>query len=81
MACLRAKPVVDGLEDEYEGRAVVLRADLRSETGREVAGRYGIDVVPSFVVFDASGEVVFSENGTAGVPVAEIRGALREAGA
>lgn len=68
--------MVDGLEREFEGRAVVLRADLQSGAGGKLARRYDIDSVPSFVVFDGKGKVVFRRNGSAGVPVKELRRAL-----
>ena len=77
MVCLAAKPVVDGLEREFEGEAFVVRVELSSGPGRELGRRYDIDTVPSFVVFDASGDIVFRRNGSAGVPVAELRKALR----
>jgi hypothetical protein len=78
--CLAGKPVVDGLEEEFEGRATVLRADYQSDVGGELAKRFDIDVVPSFIVFDASGEITLRRNGSAGVPVEQLREAL-EAGA
>lgn len=80
MVCLAAKPAVDGFEREYEGRARVLRADLQSDAGGRLAERYAIDTVPSFLVFDADGDVVDRFEGTSGAPVAELRRALREAG-
>ncbi len=78
MACLAAKPAVDGLEREYEGRATVLRADIQTDAGRTLAARHDIDVVPSFVVLDGSGGLIYREEGTRGVPAADIRRALRE---
>ncbi len=76
MVCLAAKPVVDGLEREYEGEAFVVRVELSSAPGRELSRRYGIDTVPSFIVFDRSGDVVFKRNGSGGVPLKELRRAL-----
>lgn len=80
MSCLAAKPAVDGLEREYEGRAQVLRVDLQSEVGGELGDRYGVDTVPTFLVFDARGEEVERFEGTSGAPVPELRRALGEAG-
>lgn len=77
MVCLAAKPVVDGLEREFEGRAFVVRVELSSAPGRELGRRYGIDTVPSFVAFDRSGEIVFRRNGAGGVPLKDLRRALR----
>lgn len=80
MACLAAKPAVDGLERQYAGRATVLRADILSEAGRTLARRYDIDVVPGFVVLAGDGTVVWSDSGMRGAPVAEMRAQLRRAG-
>jgi thiol-disulfide isomerase/thioredoxin len=77
VVCLAIKPVVDGLEREFEGKAYVVRVELGSSAGRELGPRYDIDTVPSFVVFDRSGKVVFRRNGSGGVPLKELRRALR----
>lgn len=54
-----------------------MRVNFRSDAGRDLGRRFGIDVVPSFVVFDASGEVIARHEGTRGVPVAALRRELR----
>jgi len=76
VVCLAAKPVVDRLEREFEGDAFVVRVELSSVPGIELGHRYDIDTVPSFVVFDRDGDIVFRRNGSAGVPVKELRAAL-----
>lgn len=76
MVCLAAKPVVDGLEREFEGDAFVVRVELSSGPGKELGRRYRIDTVPSFVAFDRDGDIVFRRNGSAGVPLKELRRAL-----
>jgi thioredoxin-related protein len=68
--------VVDGLERQFEGKAYVVRVELSSAAGEELGDRYGIDTVPSFVVFDDDGKVVFKRNGAGGVPLKELRRAL-----
>lgn len=78
MVCLSGKPVVDGLENEFAGRAHVLRVDLLSDTGRELAGRYGVDFVPAFVIFDTSGR---RTQVVGGIAPGKIRTALTQAGA
>lgn len=50
-----------------------MRVNFQSEAGRVLGRRHGIDVVPSFVVFDRSGEVVATYEGTRGVPLEELR--------
>jgi thioredoxin-related protein len=73
---MASKPVVDGLEEEFEGRAIVVRADYRTDAGKELARKYDIDSVPSFIVFDRESDVIFRRNGSAGVPVEQLREAL-----
>ena len=63
MACLAAKPVVDGLEKELEGRATFLRANIQKEPGRALARRYGVELVPAMLVFDDRGSLILKQNG------------------
>ena len=58
-----AKPVVDGLERELEGQAQVLRLSVMDDVGGELAMRYGARGVPTFVVLDGTGTVVFKDTG------------------
>jgi thioredoxin-related protein len=52
------KPIVDGLERELEGQARVVRLSVMGQMGREIAHRYGVRGVPTFLVFDGQGELV-----------------------
>ena len=58
-----AKPVVDGLERELEGQARVLRLSVMDDTGRELAMRYGVRGVPTFVLLNGAGEVALEQVG------------------
>lgn len=72
-----AKPVVDRLERELDGTAKVLRIDVMSRTGLALAREYGVSAVPTFIVFDGKGQVVYTQ---AGLPDrAAIRAAVRAA--
>jgi thioredoxin-like negative regulator of GroEL len=53
-----AKPIVDGIERDLEGTARVIRLSVVSETGSQVAQRYGVRGVPTIVVLDGAGQVV-----------------------
>lgn len=55
MACVALKPVVDRLEAETQGRLVVLRVNVQSPAGRELAAFYGFEYTPTFIFFDAQG--------------------------
>ena len=60
-----AKPVVDGLERDLETRNVeLIRLNITSQIGRQIAGRFGVRYVPSLAVFDASGQAVLSQAGS-----------------
>ncbi len=58
-----AKPVVDRLERDLTGRLRVLRLSAWSPVGQQMAARYGVRGVPTFILFDGSGQVVFSQVG------------------
>ena len=58
-----SKPIVDGLEKALQGQAPVLRLDVMSQLGREIAIRYQIRGVPTFLVFDGKGNVVYQQVG------------------
>jgi thioredoxin-related protein len=49
---------VDGLERDLEGQAQVARLSILSKVGREVAQRYGVSSVPTFLVFDGQGDMI-----------------------
>jgi len=61
-----AKPVVDRLEYQLEGKAQVIRLDILSRVGRQAAARYGVRGMPTLVVVDGKGESVY---GRYGIPV------------
>ena len=58
-----AKPVVDGLEQDLEGQAQVLRLGVMDDVGGELAMRYGVRGVPTLVVLNGAGEVVLKQTG------------------
>ena len=75
MACLAAKPVVDGLEDEIGDRAIFLRANLLSDVGEALGARYDVAASPTFLAFDAHGRLALKSIGRH-VPVDELRRVL-----
>jgi thiol-disulfide isomerase/thioredoxin len=58
-----AKPVVDRLEQELSGKAELVRINLMSQMGIDLARRYGIRGTPTLLVFDGAGSVVYTEVG------------------
>jgi thiol-disulfide isomerase/thioredoxin len=75
--CLVSKPQVDRLEARLEGQAEVLRLNVREEVGRQLATRWNVRGVPTFVVLDGEGGVVYA---SAGAPDVEaLQAAVQEA--
>jgi len=58
--------MVNGLEKELGDRVQVLRLDVLSPVGRAAASAYAVRAVPTFVLFDASGEMVYYQVGFPG---------------
>jgi hypothetical protein len=75
MACMMAKPVVDGLEGEVGGRALVLRTKLTGAVGEALGDRYQVGAVPTFLAFDARGRLALRSEGRK-VPVDRLRAIL-----
>jgi len=63
MQCLAAKPIVDGIEKDLEGRAQVVRLNVSSEQGRDIALGYNVRGVPSTIVVGGDGEVLGQHTG------------------
>jgi thioredoxin-related protein len=59
-----AKPVVDGIERELEGEAQVVRLNVMDGVGGQLALRYGARGVPTIVVLDGEGNVVYAKTGS-----------------
>ena len=49
---------MDGLERELEGQARVVRLSALSQMGQEMARRYGVQGVPTFLIFDGQGNLI-----------------------
>jgi thioredoxin-related protein len=58
-----AKPVVDRLERELEGQVQVLRLSAWGSIGRQLAARYGVRGLPTFLLFDGEGQMVHYQVG------------------
>jgi thioredoxin-related protein len=54
---------VDGLERDLEGQAQVLRLSVLDDVGGQLAMRYGVRGVPTFVLLDGTGSVVLAQGG------------------
>jgi len=54
---------VDRLERELASQIQVLRLNVTDDVGRELAMRYGVRGVPTFVLLDGAGETTLTQVG------------------
>ena len=54
---------MDRIESQLAGKAVLVRVNVASPAGLQVARGYGIRATPSLLVLDAGGNVVYSHTG------------------
>lgn len=57
------KPMVNRLKQELAGRAQAIRIDVRSASGHELADSLGLEMVPTFIIFDKSGTEIWRKVG------------------
>ena len=50
-------PIVDGLSDEFEGRAAVLQLNAAEQANADLQVLYDVRGHPSFAILDDSGQV------------------------
>lgn len=53
------KPVVDGLQQEYQGKVDFIRINTDTATGEQqkIADQFGVTVIPTFVFLNSDGTV------------------------
>jgi hypothetical protein len=75
-----AKPVVDGIERELGDGAQVIRLNVADGVGGQLAVRYGVRGVPTMVVLDGAGGVVYAKTGSPnhGEVVAAVEGLMEQ---
>lgn len=73
-----AKPVVDRIAQQVQDRAELIRVNVATPAGLDVARLYDIRATPTLLVFDGQGNVVYTHVGipNAGAVVGVV-GALR----
>ncbi len=60
--CKMLSPIIDELATEYEGKAVIVKADI--DTNGDMAAKFGVRNVPTVLIFK-NGEVVAKQVGAA----------------
>ncbi|UCG23903.1 MAG: hypothetical protein JSW55_17490 [Chloroflexota bacterium] len=60
---MKATSIVDGIQRQSNGEVEVVHLNLLGRAGREIAGAYGVKVVPATVVMNRGGEVLYRRTG------------------
>ena len=58
------RPVVDGIEREWQGRLKVVRLDIQGDTGRALSRELGAVYTPTFILYDAQGQELLRSVGS-----------------
>jgi thiol-disulfide isomerase/thioredoxin len=76
VACIVAKPSVDRLEQELQGKLVVQRVNIQSDAGKNLAARYEVEATPTFIFLNAAGKEQWRGFGI--LDATEIRALLKK---
>lgn len=63
-ACKIAKPIVDGLEDEWGADVTVMRLNVHDNGVQPLLNELNFRFTPTFILFDENGEEVWRTNGS-----------------
>ena len=74
MACAAAKPIVNGLKEQYPEELHVINVDVQSALGRELVREYG-SFTPTFIFYDGQGNELWRSVGM--LDVDRVRQSLR----
>lgn len=55
MACIAIKPIVDGIEREFEGELKIIRINIQSNLGRDLSKPYQFQYTPTFIYLNDQG--------------------------
>lgn len=51
-----AKPIVDGIEEDFRGVLTVIRINVQDAGSGPILAQYGFQFTPTFIFFDRNGE-------------------------
>jgi hypothetical protein len=60
---MAAKPIVDGIENNYQDELIVLRINVQDRDSRPILDTYGFQYTPTFLLFDGMGEIALRSVG------------------
>lgn len=64
MACRQARPIVDGLENEWGDAVQVVRLNIHDEASAALLQQLDFRFTPTFILFDAAGSEVWRSVGS-----------------
>ena len=73
---MSVEPIVDELKQEFEGELIVLKVNVQEEVGQEIGAQYGFEFTPSFLFFNAEGEIIYKSIGM--LDPQQVRSTLRQ---
>lgn len=65
LACMISEPVVNGLQEDFGRKIDFVFINVGDEGSRGAIDEYGIKAVPTFIILDRKGKVVFRSSGVA----------------
>jgi thiol-disulfide isomerase/thioredoxin len=77
MACLAAKPIVDGIEEEHQDTLSVIRINVLDTEFQALLERYRFQFTPTFILLDSSGHELWRRVGS--ISAKSVRRSLSEA--
>ncbi len=60
---MAAKPIVDGLEIEFQNELLIAHLNVQDEQNRELMKKYGFQYTPTFIFIDDAGEELWRTTG------------------
>jgi thiol-disulfide isomerase/thioredoxin len=61
---MAAKPIVDGIEQKYQNRLVILRLNIQDPTSQPFLDRYNFQYTPTFILLDGNGKEIWRRVGS-----------------
>lgn len=55
---MAAKPVVDGIERQYQGELSVIHLNIQDAASQPLMQRYGFEFTPTFILLGTSGQLL-----------------------
>jgi thioredoxin-related protein len=63
MGCMAARPIVDRIEKDFEGRLLVIRLNIEERAGMVLGEQYDLKYTPTFVFLDGEGRLLWKTIG------------------